>query len=74
MQHSMLFSASSFKGYTASLTVDYRQPVPLPSVLCLQSEVASVDGRKIWMKGALSDGPAGQVFAESSALFVSPKE
>ena len=73
MCSSMLFSASSYKGYTASLTVDYRKPVPLPAVLCLHSEVENTDGRKIWLKGALSDRPGGTTYAESTALFITPK-
>lgn len=36
-------------------------------------EVESIEGRKVWMRATVSDGPEGKVFATSRALFVSPK-
>lgn len=41
-------------------------------MLCT-TEVESSEGRKLWMKATVSDGPEGQVYATARALFVAPK-
>ncbi len=41
------------------------------TILCT-AEVESVNGRKVWMKSTVSDGPSGKVYATARALFVAP--
>ncbi|QUC20344.1 uncharacterized protein UV8b_04585 [Ustilaginoidea virens] len=64
-------------GVTANLTVDYRAPVPAGSYLVLRAETTRAEGRKAWVKGRIESLPAGGeapvLYAEATALFVSPK-
>lgn len=79
-----LFTVSGTAGFTANLSVDYRKPVEIPSVLMLYAEIDEVDGRKIYISGRLTDPlvhatsglPAteAQVYTEASALFLGLKE
>ena len=41
------------------------------TILCT-AEVETVNGRKVWMKSTVSDGPSGKVYATARALFVAP--
>ena len=41
------------------------------TILCT-AELESVNGRKVWMKSTVSDGPSGKVYATARALFVAP--
>ena len=41
------------------------------TILCT-AEVESVEGRKLWMKSTVKDGPSGKVYATARALFVAP--
>ena len=36
-------------------------------------ELESIEGRKVWMRATVSDGPGGITYATARALFVSPK-
>ncbi|KAG6000259.1 hypothetical protein E4U54_001489 [Claviceps lovelessii] len=64
-------------GVTANLNIDYRKPTPAGTYLVLRAETTKVDGRKAWVKGQIESLPApGEtpiVYAEATALFVSPK-
>ena len=64
-------------GVTATLTVNYRKPVPAGSFVVLKAEATRVEGRKAWIKGRLellgkSDEP-GTLLVEAEGLFVEPK-
>lgn len=61
--------------FTVQLEVTYKQKIDASAqsaVLCT-AEVESLEGRKLWMKATVRDGPEGTVFASARALFVSPK-
>lgn len=53
----------------ADLGVRFRNMLPLGSRCVVRAEVTSVEGRKVNVKSALSDG-AGYLYAEGEALFV----
>lgn len=53
---------------TAYLKIDYRHIVPVEKELQFDAGVDTVDGRKIFVSGRLSDG--GTLLAEADALFV----
>lgn len=60
--------------YTATMTVDYKKPVPTPSVLLCRAKLdESSRGRKMWTTGILEDGE-GTVYATGKALFVETKK
>ncbi|MBM3462940.1 MAG: PaaI family thioesterase [Armatimonadetes bacterium] len=52
-----------------SLTVNFRNLVPLGSELEMEASVERVDGRKVYASGRLTH-PDGQVMAEASGLFL----
>lgn len=64
-------------GVTASLTVNYRKPVPAGSYVVLKAETTKAEGRKVWVKGRIEllnqDETPGTVLAEAEALFIEPK-
>jgi acyl-coenzyme A thioesterase PaaI-like protein len=59
--------------YTVHLEVQYKNRIRAGKTVLCTTELESFDGRKIWMKATMSDGPDGQVFATARALFVAPK-
>lgn len=62
---------------TANLNVNYRKPTPANSFLVLRAETVKAEGRKAWMKGRIESlvepGQTPVVYAEATALFISPK-
>ncbi|KAG6147654.1 hypothetical protein E4U28_006459 [Claviceps purpurea] len=64
-------------GVTANLNIDYRKPTPAGTFLVLRAETTKVEGRKAWVKGRIESlvgpGETPTVYAEATALFVSPK-
>ncbi|ODU03575.1 MAG: thioesterase [Pseudonocardia sp. SCN 72-86] len=56
---------------TASLTTQYRKPIPVGSTLHMRARVDSREGRKLWtsVEGRL-DTPDGPLAAEGTALFL----
>lgn len=54
---------------TAYLKVDYKRPVRTPSVVLVRGWVERVEGRKMWVGGAIEDG-MGVVFATGEGLFI----
>ena len=52
-----------FRGpaFTAHLEVDYKQKIPAGRLLLCTTEVESCEGRKLWMKATVRDGPTGKV-------------
>ena len=39
----------------------------------MTTDVESCEGRKLWMRATVSDGPDGAVYATARALFVAPR-
>lgn len=64
-------------GVTANLNIDYRKPMPADSFLVLRATTTKVEGRKAWVKGHIEllqdEGAKPIIFAEATAMFVSPK-
>ena len=58
---------------TAELTVRYLKPVRSPAVLVARAWVVKVEGRKIFVNGALEDGE-GRGLASARGLFVRPRD
>ncbi|DBB18213.1 hypothetical protein WJX82_002941 [Trebouxia sp. C0006] len=58
--------------YTAHLEVEYKAKISAGATILCTAEVESVNGRKVWMKSTVSDGPSGKVYATARALFVAP--
>lgn len=65
---------SSFAGpaYTVALEVQYKSKIPASAVVLCTCEVEKAEGRKLWMRATMRDGPEGQIYATSKALFVAP--
>ena len=65
-------------GMTASLTMDYRAPLPSDSYVCLRATTTKVEGRKAWVEGRIEslvdEGKTPKLFVEAKALFVEPKQ
>jgi acyl-coenzyme A thioesterase PaaI-like protein len=59
--------------FTAHLEVDYRAKIQAGRLLLCTTEVESIEGRKLWMKATVRDGPTGKVYATARALFVCPR-
>lgn len=55
------------------LEVGYKQKIEAGRTILCTTELESIEGRKLWMKATVSDGPDGVVYATARALFVSPK-
>lgn len=53
----------------ASLTVDFRQLLPLGTDAAFEAWIEKMEGRKIWTRARLL-GPSGQLLAEGRALCV----
>ena len=65
-------AAAWMKGHravAAELTVRFRTMLPLGSRALVRARVMNVDGRKVYVKGALTDGQQ-TLFAEGEALFI----
>ncbi|KAL3140961.1 hypothetical protein ABBQ32_005483 [Trebouxia sp. C0010 RCD-2024] len=58
--------------YTAHLEVEYKAKISAGSVVLCTAEIESMEGRKLWMKSTVKDGPTGKVYATARALFVAP--
>lgn len=42
---------------TASLEVQYKQPLPSRTAVCISARISRVDGRKVWVTAELADSP-----------------
>jgi thioesterase superfamily protein 4 len=59
--------------FTATLTVDYKKPVPTPQTVLFRTVLEPhSSGRKSWVTGTLEDGE-GTIYANGKALFISVK-
>jgi acyl-CoA thioesterase FadM len=59
--------------FTASLTVDYRAPLPTNAPVLARVHVEPLDGRKLRMRARLTTVDEKTVFVDAKALFVKPK-
>ena len=59
--------------YTVALEVAYKHKIPAGALVLCTAELESLQGRKMWFKATMTDGPEGMVYATARALFVSPK-
>lgn len=59
--------------YTVALEVAYKHKIPAGATVLCSAELESLEGRKMWFKATMTDGPDGKVYATARALFVSPK-
>jgi acyl-coenzyme A thioesterase PaaI-like protein len=59
--------------YTVALEVAYKHKIPAGATVLCTAELESLEGRKMWFKATMTDGPEGKVYATARALFVSPK-
>ncbi len=70
-------SANSMGGApTAGLNVRFRSPVVIPGTIRLSARIASIDGRKRFVKGAIhrwESDVATTLLAESEGVFVKPR-
>jgi acyl-coenzyme A thioesterase THEM4 len=54
---------------TASLKVDYKKPIPTPSMILCRAYTEKIEGRKSWGRGTVEDG-IGTALATGEALFI----
>ena len=47
--------------FTAHLEVEYKAKIQAGRLLLCTTEVESIEGRKLWMKATVRDGPTGKV-------------
>jgi acyl-coenzyme A thioesterase PaaI-like protein len=59
--------------YTVHLEVAYKSKIEAGRTILCTTEIESQEGRKLWMKATVSDGPQGTVYATARALFVAPR-
>jgi acyl-coenzyme A thioesterase PaaI-like protein len=53
----------------AKIEINFREPLPLGTVLTVWSEITKIEGRKVFTTGRL-ESDDGKVFSEGSGLFV----
>ena len=58
---------------TAKLTVEFKRPVPVPSIAIAKAWIRRREGRKVYVYGTLENG-SGVVFAKADALYIKLKE
>ena len=65
-------------GMTASLTLNYRAPLPAESYVVLRATTTKVEGRKAWVEGRIESlaesSQQPTVYVEASALFIEPRQ
>ncbi|MES1913004.1 MAG: hypothetical protein MHM6MM_005241 [Cercozoa sp. M6MM] len=74
----LVMGATKKPAFTANLSIDYRRPLPADTKVAVHSRVESHEGRKIRVSArvcaANKDGMLDDiVFAESTALFITPR-
>uniref|UniRef100_A0A8C4KRE9 Acyl-coenzyme A thioesterase THEM4 n=1 Tax=Dromaius novaehollandiae TaxID=8790 RepID=A0A8C4KRE9_DRONO len=55
---------------TANLSINYMSPVPLGSVVLVDSKVDKVEGRKVFLSCKVQSVDGGTLHAEATALFI----
>ena len=65
-------------GLTASLTLNYKKPVPANTYVCIRATTTKVEGRKAWVEGRIESlvgkGETPVVYVEASSLFIEPRQ
>ncbi|CAM4698138.1 hypothetical protein PO909_009041 [Leuciscus waleckii] len=56
---------------TANLNIDYRSPMPLDSVVLIQSTLDRIEGRKTFITCKVTSTDESKLYTEATALFVS---
>jgi acyl-coenzyme A thioesterase PaaI-like protein len=64
------FASGMMLGYTANLTVNYRNPLPENSEAVIRVFVKSVEGRKVHLVGRLESEDGQTLYSEASALYI----
>lgn len=59
--------------FTASLTVNYKKPIPAPGVVLCRAQITKVVGRKRFIRCTV-EGPNDVIYADCNALFLEFKE
>lgn len=72
-KHLSLNPTHYIPSFTVNLEVNYKSKIKAGSTVLCRAFVDRVEGRKLYMRAELRDGPDGKVYAESSAIFVRPK-
>ena len=49
------------------------QKIPGGATVLCTCELEKIEGRKVYMRARVSDGPDGKTYATATALFVSPR-
>ncbi|KAJ8354707.1 hypothetical protein SKAU_G00222740 [Synaphobranchus kaupii] len=56
---------------TANLTINYRSPIPLGSVVLVHSSVGEIDGRKTLLSCQVTSSDGSKLHTEATGLFIS---
>mgnify|MGYP003386173568 CR=1 FL=1 len=79
----ILFASSGYRGMTANISMNYRKPIPLPSVVFCKASIERVDNRKVYISVSITNGDDqfGTIdnkehveYVQSDTLFVEFKE
>ena len=54
----------------ASMTLDYRQMLPIPQRCLVEARVERVEGRKVWTRAKLTDLSRSRLYSQSEGLFL----
>ncbi|KAM6435631.1 acyl-coenzyme A thioesterase THEM4-like isoform 2-T2 [Liasis olivaceus] len=57
-------------GMTASLSINYKSPIPLGSVVLVETKVEKMEEKKAFMSGGVRSADGRHVHAEATALFI----
>ena len=52
----ILFASSGRKGMTANISINYRKPIPLPSVVLCKAYIERVENRKVYISVSITNG------------------
>lgn len=64
---------SGLAGPTGTLTVRYRSPTPIDSLLRYETWTERIEGRRIHVAGTLTHVASGTVTAEAEGIFIAPR-
>ncbi|XP_051013618.1 LOW QUALITY PROTEIN: acyl-coenzyme A thioesterase THEM4 [Acomys russatus] len=55
---------------TANLNINYRKPIPLSSVVVLNSQLQKIEGRKLYVSCTIQSADEKILYTEATALFI----
>jgi acyl-coenzyme A thioesterase PaaI-like protein len=58
---------------TAKLELQYKNPIPVNSIILIRADTKDVQGRKAWVEAIVQDANDGHDLVKATALFVQPK-